>query len=373
MMWKGDGPDKFQLHAVQKLIKKAREQENVTVVVFAHGWHHNAKEGDENIATFKEVLKRLSQSEHAYVKSLNELAPGNPVPLKPRKTIGVYLGWRGETLHGFWPHFATDWIHFATFWGRKSTAHKVGYGQATEVLCKLEKAVKEQPARADSSRGNRFVVVGHSFGGALVYSALSQILIRQHIEGSDSAYARPKPFGDLVLLINPAFEALKLEPLKSLSNSSKYDTTMIPHFIIMQSKKDVPVHHIFPFGRFFSDISESNRDSEQRKRNITGAGFYKPYIGYELKLHAGAQAATLETRNLEVSRETLSKMNAALMKKKDVILGDMDLSFIGKEGWDSENPYPIISVNGEISGGHNDIDSPRLLTFVEQLIVAQMR
>ena len=65
------------------------------VVTFVHGWHHGGKVCDNNMACFRRVLQALSQAD-------------------PRPVFGVYIGWRGESLHGK--------ASVLTFYDRKRTA-----------------------------------------------------------------------------------------------------------------------------------------------------------------------------------------------------------------------------------------------------------
>jgi len=66
------------------------------------------------------------------------------------------------------------------------------------------------------------IIVGHSFGGMVVYSALAQSLIEAASSIAPHVGTR---FADLVLLVNPAFEAVRYLPifdlLKERTDSSR--------------------------------------------------------------------------------------------------------------------------------------------------------
>lgn len=116
----------------------------------------------------------------------------------PRKVVGIYVGWRGESI-------AIPGVNNITFWDRKNTAHEVGYLGMAELLLRLEeirniKNTQEPPIKS------RLVVIGHSFGGAAVYSATAQILADRFINSTkDKNYVGDAAgFGDLVVLLNPA-------------------------------------------------------------------------------------------------------------------------------------------------------------------------
>ncbi len=59
---------------------------------------------------------------------------------------------------------------------------------------------------------SRLVVVGHSMGRAIVYSAFSQIFIDRLISSAPTING----FGDLVVLANPAMEAIQFSSLHEM-------------------------------------------------------------------------------------------------------------------------------------------------------------
>ena len=195
--------DRKQMWAVLDKLSAEVARKDMLIVVFVHGWKHSAAPDDGNIETFRNVLAGLSESE-AYLSSRT----GLPV----RRVAGVYLGWRGGSV-------TLPVVKELTFWERKNTAQKVGHAGVAEVLSRLDliKRVRESLTSGDSR--TRLVVVGHSFGGAVVNSALAQILERGFVQTTCPAETQcdVAGFGNLVVLINPAFEALLFGPLSDMS------------------------------------------------------------------------------------------------------------------------------------------------------------
>jgi len=184
-----------QLDAVLERIEQESATREFLAVVFVHGWKHNAREGDDNLNHFRDVLNRLSATEAA-------LSLGQGVT--PRRVIGIYLGWRGLSV-------STPGLDNLSFWDRKNTAQKVGHGEVTEVLSRLELIRRVRNAQDPGThQRSRLVVVGHSFGGAVVFTAVAQILESRFLAtaGPTGVSSDIEGFGDLVVLINPAFEAL---------------------------------------------------------------------------------------------------------------------------------------------------------------------
>ena len=139
------------------------------MIVFIHGWMHSARPGDRNVEDFRRALSRISLIE----KKVAEIKKD-----KPRKVIGIYLGWRGKSIT------APIVKHF-TFLDRKNAAHKMGNGSVINALAKLEliRKSKHTIASNDNKESNtRITVVRCSFGGAAIFSSLNNILQRGAIQ-----------------------------------------------------------------------------------------------------------------------------------------------------------------------------------------------
>jgi hypothetical protein len=163
--------------------------EDLLIVVFVHGWKHNAAASDDNLRSFRALLSDARSSEDQRETS--------------RRVLGVYLSWRGRSLYGNWL-----WMN-ASFWTRKSAAFRVAVGSVREVLAKL-RAEQRQRNRYTiddpverRGQGTRLVLAGHSFGALILFSAVAENLIESVARSHERVV---RPFGDLVILINPAFE-----------------------------------------------------------------------------------------------------------------------------------------------------------------------
>jgi hypothetical protein len=70
-----------QLEAAAAAIKELPSDRPATVVLFIHGWGHNARVGDPHLLGFETVLAALARDEKQSI-------------------IGIYVGWRGLSLRG---------------------------------------------------------------------------------------------------------------------------------------------------------------------------------------------------------------------------------------------------------------------------------
>ncbi|MGB5464932.1 MAG: esterase [Sedimenticolaceae bacterium] len=365
--------DRRQMRAVlDHLFELASpEDQDLLMVVFVHGWKHSAAPGDDNIATFRRALEHLSATETRI---------GQRSKRKPRKVVGVYLGWRGGSI-------TLPLVKELTFWDRKNTAHKVGRGGVTEVLNRIElvRQTKESVSDTDGL-GTRLVVVGHSFGGAVVFSALSQILENGfiHTVGPEGQISNPRGFGDLVVLINPAFEAERYAPLSDMSTErGTYFQTQLPVLAVLTSEADDATGRAFPAGRWFSTLFEKTREMQrdngvsgetetikQHDANITAVGHFDPYITHSLRAKEVQQPNAATQLSVERSTDFFYRISQSWEDDAPGSRIEFPSSeLIRTQTSAGRNPYLNVRVDGELIKDHNDIDDPRIIEFVTQLIL----
>jgi len=221
------------------LAEEARrpDTEGVGIVVFVHGWYHDASVCDPFVACYRALLDRIAQENAAAARLAGT---------KPIRLVGVYCGWRGRSS-------TVPVISNLTFWGRKKTAERIGSGELVAVFSHLDRFVARERAEG---RVAALSIVGHSFGGSAVFSALSNVLKTRLVEaleekdrGRDSAPV-VRGFGDLVVLVNPAFEASAYAPLHDLVDEiGTFSPRQTPVLVVVSSETDFPNRVWFPLGR----------------------------------------------------------------------------------------------------------------------------
>jgi hypothetical protein len=368
--------DARQLAAILQMIRMqagidsvpATKPQGIILVAFVHGWKQNASYDGDGVKACHDILQQLSDAENAQTD--------HPA----RKVVGVYVGWRG--LSAMWEPFKE-----LSFWERKDTAHKVGgYGAMTKLLVKLEDIQKDSlDSLAKDAPRTELIIIGHSFGGAAVYSALSQIITERFVDTLEKG-KRLKPLGDQVILLNPAFEALRHYDLNQLAlGVPAYPHDQRPVLSIFTSRGDWATHYAFPVGRFFATLFDQNRNQEQRTAGLETAGWFKPFVTHELIYSAQAAFPTTQTSTLNRttqkheyhtrSRLTQSVDNLKAQRGKwranaptpqtyyfdDSILKPID-------GFRAGDPFLIVSVDRQIMNDHNDITNPVLINFIREYI-----
>jgi pimeloyl-ACP methyl ester carboxylesterase len=366
------GSRRDQLHAVIEAVanEMAREGgQDILNVVFVHGWKHNAAPGDENIATFRAALARLADT---------ELAVSSATGAKPRRVFGVYIGWRGLSV-------TPKVLKQFSFWDRKNTAHEVGQGDVTEVLNRLDDLRQVKDSLEEDRRSeSRLVVVGHSFGGAVVFSALKQQLASRFLRtvGPVGVATDAEGFGNLVVLINPAFQAQLYASLHDISQErGSYFPSQLPLLAVLTSEGDDATRLAFPAGRWFSTLFEkehavtrhnpvTDKDEvfSQKQANRSALGHFEPYRTHYLE----ATGTAAEGAANDTSREVESVLNVGQAWENDAPGGT--IAFPGSKltrtsNSAGRNPYLVIRVDQALINDHNHISDDRVAAFITHLIL----
>jgi hypothetical protein len=364
-----------QLKAVEQMIRteagigQTNIAQGIVIVVFAHGWKNNAATNNGNVEMFRKTLDQLGAAEMVQTNHA------------PRKVVGVYAAWRGlsATLEPF---------KELSFWTRKSTAYKVGgYGAMTELLVDLESLQQAgNVSLATNAPPTELIIVGHSFGGAAVYSAISDIVTERFVD--TVKHGTPlKPLGDQVILLNPAFEASRHYNLNQMAASiARYPTNQRPVLSIFTSKGDWATHYFFPLGQFFSTAFERNRDHQQKQATRDAVGWFEPFVTHDLIYNTNAETlaggnstfnSTTKKHQLHGASQLLASINNVHAQRRKwhpnnptAATYHFDDAILKPRGhYRPGDPFPIVSVDKKIMKDHDDIDNPVLINFLGEYIL----
>ncbi len=225
--------------------------ESTYVVVFIHGWHNNAAPDNANLQEFNQWLGKLATElgQPARAAARLELT-GSPA----FKLLGIYVGWRGRALPGV--------LDYGTMWWRKSAAERVGDGDLSEFLERLQRMY----LRANSL--NRYAqdpahttftglfTIGHSFGGQVLLKAIARPLEAELAmrapsltDALEPAPTPPTPtlervpidsFGDLNILVNPTTEAYQFARIDGLYRQLAYSSQQTPQLVVFSRTTTYP-------------------------------------------------------------------------------------------------------------------------------------
>jgi hypothetical protein len=242
----------------------APQGQDVILVAFVHGWKHDARSDDDNLSAFRLLLNKTVDHEKATT------APG----AQPRPVLGVFVGWRGLSEFGL-----GDAIANATFWGRQAAGQRVAVGSVRELFGRLR---HYRNRRRKEGGAPLLVIVGHSFGGMIVYSALAQSLI----QAASAPVGKVTPeFADLVLLVNPAIEGARYLAIYDLVTSAAFKdrtTKQLPIFICAQADNDQAVGMVFPIGSAGHALDEATIGDLEKECVTHALGFVPSFRTHAL-------------------------------------------------------------------------------------------
>ncbi len=341
----------------------------VLLIGFMHGWENNARFDNGNLNSFRAVLYDLYLTE----------AKLYPDPNRQRRIMGIYLSWRGKSHR-------IPVIKRLTYWDRKRTAHKVGRGDLVETLSRIEQIRFHTPL---ADRQSRLIIVGHSFGGAAVYSAVAPY-IRTVAAGEDQAadlenhgrIAKIRGIGDLVVLVNPAFEALLYDAVDRLTHSIEaYDADQ--HVILMTVGADNDQATRLPFwaGQWLARFFQWSRGPEFRMIT-TSVSNWNRFITHELRpAQPGAPVEQVcKNSKLQIAPWKQSRETPATAAHRHPPRNWK--SFIpDNRSWEIEEirqpPMPVnhafmtVRTVNKVIDGHNGIFQTVFVEFLRDFVIAQ--
>ena len=252
------------------------KEQGISLFLFVHGWKHNASSEDENVRAFRRMLQSAALVEQASQSH--------------HRVIGIYIAWRGlsSTVEPFLE---------LSFWERKATALYVAHGSARGLLTRLKGfqqgincEVRESCIGGEPKAGTRpkvrFIMIGHSFGGLILFNAISGSLVEglTYRQDSGDPGAPAVRFGDMVVLLNPAFEASRYTPLhRIVTNPDRpFEKYQAPVLVSITSTADWATGLAFPAGRFINTIFEKAASPEESKAIKNTMGHVPLYITHKL-------------------------------------------------------------------------------------------
>lgn len=251
------------LHAQRVLdtVGRSAESTNTIVSVFVHGWHHNAAPGDAEVVAF---LDRLGATRAALGGEPCDTARRRLTGSGEVRVIGIYVGWRGKSLP-----MPLDYL---TYWGRRQAVERVGRGSLGNFMHSLASIHARCERRRRIARSGTFmklVSVGQGLGGQVLFHATRSVFETQLKAGVARLAAGRRPldgglggFGDLVILLDPAIDALQYELIHRLDSTMSYGRAQLPRLLILSSASDIARRSCFTMARWLDAILGSSGTSQ---------------------------------------------------------------------------------------------------------------
>lgn len=359
---------------------KAQYNDNdaLQVVVFVTGWKHSAAICDKYLTCFRTMLAYLAAVE---------------VVDKKRPVYGVYIGWRGASLNVGVP-ILKELVNQFSYWDRKDTAHRIGAGDCVELLATLDALHRKKRTGPElQNKLTRLTIMGHSMGGAIVFSAIANTLkdrlARFVLSGNPESRGLFAGIGTLTILINPAIEASLYQGIhRMLSHNPGIFMEDNPFVLVtVTSEKDCPNRFFFPIGQAIGTLFQHTRSKKQHKQVLTTIGHYKPFHTHYLDFSDSGAPPTLEKGKAKCScpfgsiirkaaARTYQKMQdleqrgvRRFVRSREVedTYGRTKLVKKG-EGPAADSPFIVALANRRVVGGHSKIWSLPFMEFISELI-----
>lgn len=254
---RGEPHDPNQNIAIQRHLAAAREKARpLFVVVYVHGWHHNADTSTDdpkaNVNKFDDLLAR-------FWDSLGRRFPQGGQP----DVLGIYVGWAGERTTAA----------LGTVLSIKDRAHaadQIGRAKGDGALAPSLQGIAEQVRGI--SPDSRMIVIGHSLGGRMLTRAFVP----------DVAAGHWQPLGERVL-INTINAAVGAEAYSALYNQDQVaQQAGIPGWVNITAEDDDATGKVYPLALDAGLLHpDPEGDPAAMHRTI---GHYRPYITHVLEI-----------------------------------------------------------------------------------------
>lgn len=412
--------DTTQARVLLDSLQALQARTNVAVVVYAHGWRHNASDGDLDVASFQATLRHLARR----LDGPDLRAKRSALTGDPRLTLfGIYVGWRGKA----WPELGRvtrglgplAWlgpatldlpVYFTSF-GRKQTAGIVGNGDVRAFLLRLDDLHREinDRARRDpvAVKPLGLVYVGHSYGGHLMFSALGPRVeenMASALAGSAAlagrglaarAYppdaapasvacdATVRGVGDLVVLVNPAIEASAYRRIDGMMTSASFRADQLPLMVTVSAENDAARNGLFKLMRWIQLVGRAKQRGRQPALEGQALGAYAPQVTHRMDLAPGVDDAKRRARvrvieegrdQLAVRRDTLAASASTRPAQGPADLfaehvhGAVRLQ--AEAGDDAARPALVVRTKRDVIDGHSDFFRVEFIDWLTDYVMS---
>jgi hypothetical protein len=197
------------------------------VLLYIHGWKHNADESDTDRVNFEKLVRSLRDREKG-----------------KRYVVGVYVGWNAEAP--LW-----GWLENITFWVKKNNADRIAQSSSITLIFSAIGSI----IRSDPERKDQYIAIGHSFGARLLFAATVQPLVsaveQAHPGYLSGTYKVIQGLADAIVLLNPAFEASRYSAINGYIRADEtFAKGQAPLIVTIASEGDWATRGAFPVGQW---------------------------------------------------------------------------------------------------------------------------
>jgi len=401
-----------QLGAI--LDQEVKKGGGINLVLLTHGWHGSAAADNDYAALFKAILQQITYlektSRRSTCRSLHEeltrTIEGSdreklesqvdehecPSPesgvggasFAERRTVGIEIAWRGDSE-------TIPLLTWANFWDRKNAIETLSKGGVHDLFARIHKFYVANSCHGQTSGRTaagrpcdrvHLLTVGHSFGALIDFQTLNND-ISSGLLGDQRG--RAYGFGDITVLLNPAFEGERVSTLfDAATHRSAYPNEIVaadpvqpaqpadrahwppgaqmPTVVTLQSRGDWATQFLFPAARFFTSPFENTPGAHEYSRGLTAVGWVRDYQTHDLSLISPGGKDTCDD----------SGPHPAWFCPFDLAHEDsnplpLNLHWAGSPTLPAYLPLWTVAVDTSIMADHDDIWNPSIIRFVARI------
>jgi hypothetical protein len=299
-------------------------------VLYVHGWKHDATLQDTDLSNFTQFIGDL-RDRHRDEKYV----------------VGIYIGWNGSAR-------LSEPLENLSFWVKKNNADRIAQSAVvTKIISSVGSVTKSDPEGKD-----QFITIGHSFGARILFSATAQSLVyateRAHPGFPGGTYNLVEGAADVVILLNPAFEASRYTAIDDITRKNEhFSHTQPPLLISISTENDWATKRAFPIGQWLS--------SSRAQRELSTLGNYNPYFTHDL-LPATARCLVGSGNDHMTERFCAAGLSLTRRRRDDAIR-------IVQE----HNPFIVARTTKAVINGHNGIWAHDFRNWLAEIITALER
>src|ERR1700685_3559828 len=186
----------------------------------------------------------------------------------------------------------------------------------------------------------------------------------------------PKTLGDLVILINPAFEAARFETMERLSTTKKFPVKTCT-LVVLTSTADDATGIAFPIGRWFSTHFESYQaNTDEKWANRIAIGHYDPFVNYYLRvinINLNYKSSNVGTNSTAESVRTVNVLKQQVKERKHDKNSQSFMfpqtKLVARSPKDPTlSPIFNVAVSPALIPDHDTIDRPAFIQFLAEFI-----
>ncbi len=383
-----------ELYVVEtELPKLLAKWHALNIVVFTHGWHGSAAATDAYSIEFKGLLSDITEREIRGAPLRTETLASQGEPSRIYRTVGIEVAWRGDSFG------AGTYAKYLNVWDRKLAADTISKGGVHELFAwlnqfYLDNSCHNTAAVYPACGSVHMLSLGHSFGALIDFqSFVGRLESGLNVSSCDRAYG----FGDMTILLNPAFEGSRYRPyFNTAINRSGYigdhgppsECTspipaegvgpQVPTIVVLQSLGDWATGVTFPVFRWMSSPFEKSLSHPESVEQRHAVGWIKAFRTHsadptkpnDLADRCETASPFSENQNAPKSfcpfNDFLAGTDPHDSNRSNGIVLTFDPRYLQMMP-PSYMPAWSVIVNKEIMADHDDYWNPQIIRFVSML------